>query len=350
MKSFGIFKALPPDDPLSLVERDIPIPVATSTDLLVRVEAISVNPADVRMRRRKAEDGAFTVLGWDVCGRVAEVGREVAGFSVGDAVYYAGDLNRPGAKSEFHAVQAAVVGHSPRSIASDAAAALPLTALTAWEALFDRLGLSPEAPAIARTLLIVGGAGGVGSMAIQLARLVPGLTIVATASRPQSRAWCRRLGADAVIDHFADMRAQLTALGRPAPELILLLNDPDRHYPALAEILAPQGRICSIVPFERPPDMNLLMRKSAGFLWEFLFTRPMFATADSARQGDILARVATLIDAGRLISTATETLGPITADNLRTAHARLEGGHTLGKLVLAGFEGLVPNTGTGTKR
>lgn len=336
MKSVGLFRALPVEDPEALIDRDIPAPTPGDADLLVRVEAISVNPADYRMRKRKADDGQFSVLGWDVAGEVVAVGRAVAGFSVGDAVYYAGDLTRPGGNSEFHVVDAAIVGHRPKSLDA-AAAALPLTSLTAWEALFERLGLRIGGPQTARTLLIVGGAGGVGSIAIQLARLVPGLTVLATASRPESRAWCARLGAHAVIDHFSDMAGQLAELGCPAPEMILLLNDPDRHYPALAEILAPQGRICSVVPFDRPVDLNLIMRKSAGFVWEFMFTRPMFGTADKAAQGRILQSIAALIDEGRLVSTATGMLGPINAANLRAAHARLESGRTVGKLVLAGF-------------
>ncbi|MBV7522557.1 zinc-binding dehydrogenase [Ensifer sp. ENS12] len=231
----------------------------------------------------------------------------------------------------------------PTSLSASSAAALPLTALTAWEALFERLGLSIEGEPTDRTLLIVGAAGGVGSISIQLARLVPGLTVIATASRPQSRAWCERLGAHGVVDHFADMADQIATLGFRAPDLILLLNDPDRHYPALAEMLAPQGTICSIVPFDRPPDMNLLMRKSAGFVWEFMFTRPMFHTPDMEAQGRILNRIASLVGNGRLISTEAANLGPINAANLRDAHARLEQGRTIGKLVLAGFE-LTPST------
>jgi zinc-binding alcohol dehydrogenase family protein len=248
--------------------------------ILKRVEAISVNPADYRVRQRKEGDGLFAVLGWDVAGEVVGFGAAISGFSTGDPVFYAGDLTRPGGNSEFHSVDARIVGHRPKSLSASSAAAFPLTAMTAWEALFERLGLSINGDTTDRTLLIVGGAGGVGSIAIQLARLVPGLTVIATASRPQSRAWCERLGAHGVIDHFAEVGAQIAALGFRAPDLILLLNDPDRHYPALAQMLAPQGTICSVVPFDRPPDMNLLMRKSAGFVWEFMFTRSMFRTPD----------------------------------------------------------------------
>ena len=337
MRAVCVIKALPIDDPESLMDREIPEPLSGPNDLLVQVKAISVNPADYRQRRRKADDGQFTVLGWDVAGEILAIGKDVSGFRVGDAVYYAGDLARPGANSERHVVDAAIVGHSPKSIDSASAASLPLTALTAWEALFDRMGLSLDRSAEGQTLLIVGGAGGVGSIAIQLARLVPGLKVLATASRAESRIWCERLGAHAVINHFEGMGVQLKARGLSAPDLILLLNAPDQHYPALAEILAPQGRLCSIVPFECNPDLNLLMRKSASFHWEFMFTRAMNQTRDKARQGVILDTVATMIDDGRLTATATQTLGTINAVNLREAHRQLESGRTIGKLVLAGF-------------
>lgn len=337
MKSTGILRNLPFDHPEALIDRNIPEPRPGENDLLVSVEAVSVNPADYRVRKRKADDGVYQVLGWDAAGTVLEVGSKVSGFSVGDAVFYAGDLTRPGANSERHAVDARIVGHRPRRLTAAAAAALPLTALTAWEALFEKLGLSIETPATGRTLLIVGGAGGVGSVAIQLARLVPGLTVIATASRPESRAWCERLGAHAIIDHFADMPAQIAVSGLDSPGSILLTNDPDRHYPVLAELITAQGILCSIVPFDTPPDLNLIMRKSAAFVWEFMFTRAMFQTADIAMQGRILDRIAGLVDTGKLISTEAENLGPINAANLRNAHARLKQGRTIGKLVLAGF-------------
>lgn len=337
MKAVGVLKALPAEDVLSLVERDIPAPVMGADDLLVWVQAISVNPADYRQRRRKADDGCFDVLGWDVAGEVIAIGDDVTGFAPGDAVYYAGDLTRQGANSELHAVSAAIVGIRPRTIGVSAAAALPLTMLTAWEALFDRMGLSPGHPAEGKTLLIVGGAGGVGSAAIQLAGLIPGLKIVATASRAASSAWCEKLGAHAVIDHSGDIKSQFDKGQLSAPDFILLLNDPDRHYPALADLIVPQGKLCCIVPFDNNPDLNLLMRKSATFLWEFMFTRPMFSTHDRERQGEILNAVSGLIDAGKLITTATEVIGTINAANLRAVHQRLERGHTVGKLVLAGF-------------
>lgn len=350
MKAIGAWRALPASEPQSLVDRDLPAPLPEAEDLLVRVEAISVNPADARVRMRKVADDTFAVFGWDVAGTVIDIGAEVTGFSPGDAVFYAGDLTRPGGNAELHIVEAALVGHRPKGLRAAHAAALPLTALTAWEALFERIGLPEpggmaEIDAPARTLLIVGGAGGVGSMAIQLARMVPGLTIIATASRDQSRDWCLNLGADAVIDHSGDMAAELSARDLPAPDLILLAADPDAHFPVLAAMLAPQGRICCIVPFDTPPDMNLLMQKSATLTWEFMFTRSMFATPDRTRQGVILNHVATLIDDGRLPPATPEILGSINAANLRAAHSRIEGKRTIGKLVLAGFPPTTINQG-----
>ncbi|WP_186260504.1 zinc-binding alcohol dehydrogenase family protein [Burkholderia gladioli] len=338
MKAVGQFRALPIEDPESLVDREIAMPAPRDSDLLVRVEAISVNPFDVHTRKRKPDDGVFSVLGWDVAGEVVEVGANVSSFSVGDAVFYAGDKSRPGANSEYHVVDAALVGHRPKTLDATRAAALPLTTLTAWESLYEGLGLRIDGGHVNKSLLIVGGAGGVGSMAIQLARLVPGLDVVATASRPQSQAWCKDLGAHAVIDHFSDMRAQMETLGRRAPDLILILNNPDHHYAALADLIAPQGRMCSIVPFAAAPNLNQIQPKSVSFHWESVFTRPVFDTPDKKLHGEILNEVAVMIDDGHLISTAGEALGYINAQNLRLAHAHLEQGQTIGKIVLAGFE------------
>ncbi len=338
MKAFGVYKALPISDPEALLEVETPMPSVSQRDLLVKVEAVSVNPADWRMRSRKADDGQIVVLGWDVAGRVVEAGSDVVGFAAGDAVYYAGDLTRPGADSEFHVVDSRIVGKRPKTLDAAESAALPLTTLTAWEAIFERFAFSIDRSHDGQTLLVVGGAGGVESMAIQLARLVPGLRVVATASRAESRAWCERFGAHAIVDHFGDMGAQLAALGLPPVTAILCANDPDRHFDALADIVAPQGAICSIIPFAQPPDVNRLMRKSASLLWEFMFTRSMFNTSDIACQGRILDDVAKLVDGGRIATTLSQRLGPINAANLRKAHAIIEGGRMVGKLVLAGFQ------------
>jgi zinc-binding alcohol dehydrogenase family protein len=338
MKAIGLYKALPIDDPDALLDLKMPVPVPGPMDLLVQIEAISVNPADQRMRERKADDGQLSILGWDAAGTVLLSGSEVSSeFRVGDAVYYAGDLTRPGANSQYHVVDSRIVGHRPRNLTATEAAAVPLTALTAWEALFDRMGFSRSQSNRLQTLLIVGGAGGTGSMAIQLARLVPGLRVIATASRPESQAWCKRLGADEVIDHFSDMKAQLASLDLPQVDAILVLHDPDTHFPALAEILAAHGTLCCVVPFKLAPDINSLMRKSATFVWEFMFTRTMFGTADIAAQQEILNTVAGLLDAGTIQSAASQDLGTINAKNLRTAHHQLASTRTIGKLTLTGF-------------
>ncbi|TXI86928.1 MULTISPECIES: zinc-binding alcohol dehydrogenase family protein [unclassified Cupriavidus] len=338
MKAIGLTRYLPISDPQSLVDVELPQPVATGHDLLVRIEAIAVNPVDTKVRapKDKVED-APRVLGWDAAGTVAAVGPDVTLFRVGDPVYYAGSITRPGTNSEFHLVDERIAGHKPATLDFAHAAALPLTAITAWEALFDRLGVSASGQDAGRSVLIIGGAGGVGSIGIQLAKVLAGLTVIATASRPESEAWCRRLGADHTIDHRGDMPAQLRKLGFEHVDYILCFNDTDRHFAAMAEAIAPQGKICSIVENAGPLAVGALKSKSATFVWEFMFTRAMFGTPDMIEQHRLLNEVARLIDAGRLQTTLGENLGPINAANLRRAHALLEGGQTIGKLVMAGF-------------
>ncbi|SDD44449.1 zinc-binding alcohol dehydrogenase family protein [Cupriavidus sp. YR651] len=338
MKAIGLTRYLPINDPLSLVDVEIAQPVATGRDLLVKVEAIAVNPVDTKVRapKEKVED-APRVLGWDAAGTVVAVGPDVTLFKVGDPVFYAGSITRPGTNSEFHLVDERIVGHKPASLDFSQAAALPLTAITAWEALFDRLGVSPKGEDAGRSVLIIGGAGGVGSIGIQLAKVLAGLTVIATASRPESEAWCRRLGADHTIDHRGDIPAQLRALGFENVDYILCFNDTDRHFNAMADAIAPQGKICSIVENARELPVGLLKSKSATFVWEFMFTRAMFGTPDMIAQHRLLNEVARLIDAGRVQTTVGENLGTINAANLRRAHALLEGGQTIGKLVLSGF-------------
>ena len=324
--------------PAELRDLTLPVPTPAGWDVLVRVDAVAVNPADCRVRRRKADDGQAVVLGWDAAGVVAACGAEAAArFQPGDAVYYAGDVNRPGCNSAYQLVDARLAARRPVNWSAAEAAALPLTGLTAWEALFEHLGYAPDAPADGRTLLVVGGAGGVGSISIQLARLAPGLRVVATASRPESAAWCRQMGAHQVIDHRRPLRPQLEAIGIRAVQSVLLLNRADEHFAALAELIAPFGHIVNIVPFAQPPDLNALMRKSASVSWSYMFTRSSFQTADMARQGDILARLTALAEAGRIRSTWREDLGELSAGNLSAAHARLERGDAIGKLTLSGF-------------
>ncbi|MBN2873121.1 MAG: zinc-binding alcohol dehydrogenase family protein, partial [Halothiobacillaceae bacterium] len=255
----------------------------------------------------------------------------------GDVVFYAGDIGRPGSNAEFQLVDEAIVGHAPRGIDAADAAALPLTALTAWETLFDRLGLSPDGEDAGTPVLLINGAGGVGSMAIQLARAA-GLRVIATASRPESRQWCLDLGAELVVDHFGDLPAQLAEQGVSAIPAIACFNDLDRHYSAMAELVAPQGRLASIVGNKSPLPFQELRDKSVGFFWEYMFTRPRFDTPDKGRQGKILDAVAAMVEDGRVLTTRHEVLGRIDLDNLRTAHRELEAGHVIGKLTLLGFD------------
>jgi zinc-binding alcohol dehydrogenase family protein len=280
------------------------------------------------------------VLGWDAAGVVEAVGADVTGFKVGDQVFYAGDITRPGSNSEFQLIDERIVGHAPASLALEEAAALPLTAITAWEALFERLRVPRKAVAgagaKAASILIIGG-GGVGSIAIQLATKLAGLQVIATASRPESEQWVRELGAQQVINHFGDIPAQLKAIGHDSVDYVLILNDTDKHFPAAAAAVAPQGTIATIVENSAALDVSLLKAKSAGFVWEFMFTRSMFQTPDMAEQGKLLNEVAHLIDQGVIKTTVSKVLSPINAANLRQAHADLEGGRVIGKIVLKDF-------------
>lgn len=337
MKAVGLTRYLPIDDPQSLVDVDIAQPAATGHDLLVRVEAVSINPVDTKVRAPKDKvEESPRILGYDAAGVVEVVGDAVTLFRPGDRVFYAGDITRPGANSEFHLVDERIVGPMPATLDFAQAAALPLTGITAWEALFVRLRIDPDGRNRGETILIVGGAGGVGSIAIQLARHA-GLTVIATASRPESAAWVRELGAASVIDHRGDMPAQLRALGHETVDHILCLNATDQHWPAMAALIAPQRMICSIVESPEPLDLEPLKSKSAGFVWEFMFTRSMYQTADMVEQHRLLQRIAELIDDGALRTTAAKTLTPINAANLRQAHAMLESGQAIGKVVLAAW-------------
>lgn len=335
MKAIAIDKSEPGNAAPRFITLDLPTPVPGPRDLLVRVKAVSVNPVDFKMRRAWAADATTShVLGWDAAGVVEDVGEAVTLFQPGDEVYYAGDLMRPGANSELHLVDERIVGRKPRTLSFEEAAALPLTSLTVWEALFERMPVARDGSAQGKRLLIVGGAGGVGSIGIQLAKQVAGLRVVATASREASKAWCLSLGADLVVDHSQDLRAQYAALGEPAPDFVLLASDFDPYFEAVAELVAPQGYICGLVASEQPVNLALLYMKSASVVWELMFSRSMFQTSDMIAQHRALNEVAALVDAGRLQSTLTQIVGPIDAVSLATAHATLEGGRVIGKLVL----------------
>lgn len=337
MKAVALTRYLPIEDPEALIDVELDAPVATGRDLLVRIEAISVNPVDTKVRAPKDKvEASPRVLGYDAAGVVESVGDAVTLFRPGDRVFYAGDITRSGTNAEFHLVDERIVGPMPRTLDFASAAALPLTGITAWEALFERLRIDPDGGARGQKILIIGGAGGVGSAAIQLARWA-GLTVIATASRPESASWVRKLGAAEVIDHHGDMAAQLKSIGVETVDHMLCLNATHLHWRAMAEMIAPQGTICSIVESPEPLDLDLLKSKSAGFVWEFMFTRSMYQTPDMVEQHLLLARLATLVDAGEVTSTLAETGGVINAANLRRAHAKLEGGATVGKVVLAGW-------------
>jgi zinc-binding alcohol dehydrogenase family protein len=337
MKAIAIVEKLPLDDPKCFVELELPKPAPGPRDLLVRVKAVSVNPVDYKVRqRRSAAAREPQILGWDAAGIVETIGSEVSIFKPGDEVFYAGDITRPGSNAEFQVVDERIVARKPRTLSFAEAAALPLTTITAWEALFDRLNIAGEKKPEhrERSVLIIGGAGGVGSIAIQIAKRVAGLTVIATASRKESIEWCRLLGADHVIDHRQPLLAQLKTLGVGELDYILCFNDTDRHWAGMAEAIKPQGRICSIVENENPLNLGLLKNKSAGFIWEFMFTRSKFQTPDMIEQHHLLTRVAELVEHKILRTTNTETVGQLTAENLSRVHQRLESGRTIGKLTL----------------
>ena len=337
MKAVGFDTPGPIDAAASLVDLELPQPFATGRDLLVAVKAISVNPVDTKVRLRfQADAGQNKVLGYDAAGVVVACGPDVTFFKVGDEVFYAGDLNRSGTNAEFHLVDERIVGPKPKTLSFGEAAALPLTTITAWEALFDRIDIRRPVPGGAPVLLIIGGAGGVGSIAVQLARRLTDITVIATASRPESREWVQGLGAHHVIDHAQPMPAQIAALGIGQPSFVFSTTQTDQHLAAIAELIAPQGRFC-LIDDPATLDVKLLKRKSISLHWELMFTRSMFETADMTAQHDLLAEAARLVDDGILRTTLAETFGKINATNLKRAHVLLESGTSRGKIVLEGF-------------
>ncbi len=337
MRAVGYQNSLPIDDPNSLADIELPMPEPKGRDLLVEVKAVSVNPVDTKIRKRdKPEAGHWKVLGWDAAGIVSAVGPDATLFKPGDAVFYAGALGRPGTDAEFHLVDERIVGHKPASLNWAEAAALPLTALTAWEALFDRLDVKKPVAGGAKAILVIGGAGGVGSIAVQLLRQLTDLTIIATASRPDTQSWVRELGAQHVIDHREPLAAEIANLGLGAPEFVFSTTSTDQHFSEIVALIAPQGRFALI---DDPPALDVmpLKRKCVSTHWEFMFARSLFETPDMGEQGIVLNEVARLIDAKKLRTTLAETFGTINAANLKRAHALLESGKAKGKIVLEGF-------------
>lgn len=339
MKAVALTRYLSIDDPESLLDVELPKPVLTgSHDLLVRVEAVSVNPVDTKVRSPKPQTELQPkVLGYDAAGVVEAVGENVVRFKPGDAVYYAGDITRPGSNAEYQLVDERLVGTKPKSLDFAQTAALPLTTITAWELLFQRMPFDADNGGKGKALLIIAGAGGVGSIAIQIARRA-GFAVIATASRAETVAWCKTMGAHHVIDHRQPLAPQVAALGFEQIDAAINLADTDRYWDTLGELLAPQGHVGLIVePSGALKIGDPYKAKCIGIHWEMMFARPRFKTPDMDEQGRILDRVAALIDAGELHGTHSETLGAIDAANLREAHRRLESGSTIGKLALAGW-------------
>ncbi|WP_437548644.1 zinc-binding alcohol dehydrogenase family protein [Sorangium sp. So ce367] len=337
MHAVGVHRYLPIEHPESLLDLQLPEPAPRPRDLRVRVCAVAVNPVDVKVRAPKPRvENPPRVLGWDAAGIVESVGADVTVFRPGDKVYYAGSIARPGSNAEVHLVDERIAAPMPRSLGFADAAALPLTSLTAWEGLFERLNVDPEGRDAGSAVLVLGGAGGVGSMVVQLAKAA-GLRVVATASREESRAWARSLGADVLVDHRAPLRPQLEAAGIQHVELIFNTQSTEAWWDTMADLVAPRGRIVGIVEAKAPLDLGKLMSKSATFAWELMFTRSLYETADMAAQRAILTRVAAWVDEGRVRTTRREHFGRISAANLRAAHARIESGQAVGKLVLEGW-------------
>jgi zinc-binding alcohol dehydrogenase family protein len=337
LKAVGYQKSLPIEAIESLVDFEIDTPEPKGRDIRVAVQAISVNPVDAKVRKRaEPPEGQYKILGFDAAGFVDAVGPDVTLFKVGDEVFYAGSNQRQGTNSEFHLVDERIVGKKPASLSFAQAAALPLTTITAWELLFDRLSVERGKRNDPRTLLIIGGAGGVGSVLIQLARQLTGLTVIATATRPETKLWCLDLGAQAVIDHSKQMKPQIEALKRHPVRLVASLNATEQHYKEVADIIAPQGQFALI---DDPAEFNVAVfkQKAVSVHWEFMFTRSTFQTEDMDAQGQLLNEVASLIDNGVLRTTLDQTYGTINAANLKRAHALLETGKSRGKIVLEGW-------------
>lgn len=316
-----------------LVDIEKTMPTLKDRDLLVKVKAISVNPVDTKVRRNPVAVGNTRILGWDAVGEVVEVGSGVQHFKVGDQVWYAGDLTRDGSNAEYQAVDERIVSLKPQSLSDAEAAALPLTAITAWEMLFDRFNVDLDK---FDNILVIGGAGGVGSIAIQLLKAKTNLRVIATASREETKAWVKSLGADYVIDHTEDLNTQIKALGLDAPRYIFSTNQTETYLPQISKLIAPQGKF-GLIDDPKSLDIGEFKSKSVSVHWEFMFTRSMFNTTDIEQQSQLLHQVAELVDNHKIKTTLNQTLGKINAKNLKLAHELIETGRAKGKIVLEGF-------------
>ncbi len=343
MKAIGLYKYLPVTDPDCFVEVEIPTPQLSGHDVLVRVQAVSVNPVDFKQRAPRPQvETQPKILGWDASGVVEAIGEDVTLFKPGDAVYYAGSIVRPGCNSELHLVDERIVGRKPLTLTHEQSAAMPLTTLTAWEALFVRMGIAPHKSELnaRKRLLIISGAGGVGSIATQLAKHVAGMQVVATASRTETVAWCKRMGADHVINHRNPLADGLRDIGADSVDYVLCCSNLEDYIEQFPRIVSPFGFVSSIVGMKdnQPVNINAFFQKSIAIGFELMYTRSMFQTPDMHAQHEILNAVAQMIDQGILQTTMTERHGPLTAQNLRRAHERVESGTMIGKLVLSGIE------------
>lgn len=336
MKAVGYQQSLPLEQDDSLQDITLDDPSPSGRDLLVEIKAVSVNPVDTKMRMRaEPPPGAWQVLGWDAAGVVQSVGPEVELFKPGDQVWYAGAIDRQGTNSELHLVDERVVGHMPKSLSFAQAAALPLTSITAWEVLFDRLQIN-KGDHQDGTLLIIGAAGGVGSIMVQLAGHLTGCRVIGTASRPETQDWVKNLGAHQVIDHSRPLSEELKRIGIPEVEYIVSLTKTDHHFEQITEAIAPQGKF-ALIDDPEPIDVRLLKRKSVSLHWELMFTRSLFGTPDMIEQHRLLEEVAALVDKGVIQTTFNNHFGSIGAANLKRAHGLLESGTSCGKIVLEGF-------------
>ncbi|WP_151740630.1 zinc-binding alcohol dehydrogenase family protein [Acinetobacter seifertii] len=335
MKAVAYQKAGPITSPEALVDIELDTPVAEGHDLLVRVQAISVNPVDTKIRKNVSAESGWKVLGWDAVGVVESIGDKVTQFKVGDIVWYAGALNRQGSNSELQLVDERIVGHKPKTLEATEAAALPLTAITAWEMLFDRLQVQKNALENT-TILVIGGAGGVGSITIQLLKQLTNLTIITTASRPETKEWVKQLGADYVLDHRESLAPQIKQLGLNAPLYVFSTTQTDQHLADIVELIAPQGHF-GLIDDPEQLDIKPFKSKSVSVHWEFMFTRSMFQTEDMQKQSELLNEVSKLVEEGKIKTTVTEVLSPINAENLKQIHQQIESGKTKGKIVLHGF-------------
>lgn len=335
MKAIGFKTSLPITEKESFTEFETPKPIPGAHDLLVKISAVSVNPVDFKIRQGSAKDTVLEtpkIIGWDAVGVVEAVGEKVSLFNIGDEVFYAGDITKQGSNAEYQVIDERITGRKPKSLSIEAAAAMPLTSLTAWEILFDRIRIDPEKDK-GKSILIIGGAGGVGSIAIQLAKKVAGLTVIATASRPETIDWCKQQGADFVVDH-KDLIASVREAGFQYVDFILDFVDTNSYWDTMVELIKPQGHIASITGSSDPVALNKLKNKSASFSWELMYTRSMFETEDIKEQHNILNKIADLLDNGTLKTTLKETLIGLTADNFKKAHELLESGKTIGKIAI----------------